>query len=74
MSLISQIFGNNTGAVRQAEFKPTAKVDTAEYKAVTKSSIPVYKQPALVDTVATKYSDGTPFWADYTTPNKVFIA
>lgn len=31
------------------------------------------KAPTVKDTVPTKYADGTPFWNDYVTPNKVWI-
>ena len=45
---------------------------SAGYKSAGYTSIPYEKAPQRMDTVPTKYSDGTPFWADYVTPNKVW--
>ncbi|MBQ8459256.1 hypothetical protein IJ541_04040 [bacterium] len=42
------------------------------YKSAGYTSIPYERPPKVEDIVQTKYSDGTPFWADYVTPNKVW--
>ena len=53
----------------------TTKVTAPKaYKAAGYASIPYEKQPVVKDIVPTKYSDGTPFWSDYDTPVKVFVA
>jgi hypothetical protein len=36
------------------------------------AAIPYEKAPVVTDTVPTKHADGTPFWNDYVTPNKVW--
>lgn len=54
--------------------KATAVSAPKAYKTAGYASIPYERAPRAVDTVPTKYSDGTPFWADYCTPNKSWIA
>lgn len=39
------------------------------YKSAGYASVPYERAPKITDSVPTKYSDGTPFWADYVTPN-----
>lgn len=54
-----------------------AKVNGAVTKPVSYQpkayeAIAYEKAPAVKDSVPTKYADGTPFWNDYVTPNKVW--
>lgn len=42
-------------------------------KPVSFASVPSEKAPRVIDSVPTKYADGTPFWADYVTPNKSWV-
>ena len=53
---------------------PKAVVAPKAYKTAGYVAIPYEKAPVITDTVPTKNSDGTPFWADYCTPNKSWIA
>ena len=56
----------------------TPKVAATQGSAVTAAravnpyftSVSSEKSPRVLDSVPTKYDDGTPFWADYVTPNK----
>ncbi len=54
--------------------KATAVSAPKAYKTAGYASIPYERAPKAVDTVPTKYTDGTPFWADYSTPSHVWVA
>lgn len=54
--------------------RATAVSAPKAYKTAGYASIPYEKAPKALDTVPTKYADGTPFWADYSTPNHVWVA
>jgi hypothetical protein len=68
-------FGNlltghiNTGAVTTPVVKPAI---STEFKKAPYTAIAYERQPVVTDTVPTKHADGTPFWSDYVTPNKVW--
>lgn len=70
-NLISSFLGlTGTRSVNASK----AVVAPKAYKTASYAAIPYERAPKAVDTVPTKYSDGTPFWADYCTPNKSWIA
>lgn len=54
--------------------KATAVSAPKAYKTAGYASIPYERAPMKLDTVPTKHADGTPFWADYSTPNHVWVA
>ncbi len=56
------------GAEVSAAKKPAA------FKTAGYASIPYEKAPAVKDFVPTKDANGKPFWADYVTPEKVWVA
>ena len=58
---------NNTSP--STSVRPSQTYKTAGY-----ASIPYSKAPAVTDSVPTKYQNGTPFWADYVTPDNVWVA
>ena len=65
------LFGVNSSGAAGSSARVAAP---QAYKTAGYSSIPYSKAPAVKDSVPTKYSDGTPFWADYVTPDNVWVA
>ena len=66
---INSFLGITSGANVGIQGKTTSPVD---YKTKSYAAISYEKSPVVKDTVPTKYADGTPFWADYVTPNNVW--
>lgn len=60
-------------AVTQGTAVTSARAVNPYSKHVSLASVPSEKAPRVIDSVPTKYADGTPFWADYVTPNNCWI-
>jgi len=74
---ITKLFGAGTGRSRGVTTyygAPVSKTSAIAYKTSGYASIPHERSPKHVDSVPTKYADGTPFWADYVTPDFVVTA
>jgi len=72
-NLLTSFLGNpRVNAAKGAQVSAVKK--PAAFKTAGYASIPYEKAPAVQDFVPTKYSNGNPFWADYVTPNKVWVA
>ena len=62
-----------TAQLAQGSAVTSARAVNPYSKAISFAAVPSEKAPRVIDSVPTKYADGTPFWADYVTPNKSWV-
>lgn len=54
--------------------KPEVSTQPPAFKTAAYASVPSAKFPQVTDTVPTKDKNGNPYFADYVTPNRVWVA
>lgn len=65
--------GSNIKTAPLTQSSAIASARAVQGKVVSFASVPTANAPRHLDSVPTKYADGTPFWQDYVTPNVCWV-